>query len=398
MPWKECDAVSERMMFVSRLLNDERMSDLCREFNISRKTGYKIFERYRREGIEGLKDQCRAAKIRPNETSSGIQELLLDLKDEHPTWGAPKLKAYLENKYPTIKFPACSTIHVLLAKHDLVKKRKRRTTYKAAGTALRDVQSSNELWCTDFKGQFKMQNGKYCYPLTVTDQFSRYLLGCEGIEAINQFESIRIFEGIFREFGLPTAIRSDNGIPFGARSFFGISKLSVFWLRQDIKLERIEPGCPEQNGRHERMHRTLKDETTKPSATNLLTQQDKFEAFKEIFNKERPHQSLQNKTPASLYQKSTRSYQSLKEELTYPEMHQTCRVGAGGSIRLPNQKLLYVGEVFTGENVGIAAIDEDVWRVNFMTYELGYFNLNDHKLEIVSNPFLNSRPNLDSKV
>lgn len=398
MPWKECDAVSERMMFVSRLLNDERMSDLCREFGISRKTGYKIFERYKREGIEGLKDQCRAAKSRPNETPVGVQKMILDLKDEHQTWGAPKIKAHLENKHPTKKFPACSTIHVLLTKHDLVRKRKRRTTYKSRGTDLCDAQSSNELWCTDFKGQFRMQNGKYCYPLTITDQYSRYLLGCEGMEAINQFESIRIFEEVFSEYGLPVAIRSDNGVPFGSRSFFGISKLSVFWLKQGIKLERIKPGCPEQNGRHERMHRTLKDETTKPSATNLLTQQDKFESFKNIYNNERPHQALEMKTPASLYKKSSLFYQSIQDELCYPTMHQTCRVGAGGSIRLPNQKLLYLGEVFTNENVGIATVDEDVWRVNFMHYELGYFNLNDHKLEIVNNPFLSSGQKLDKEV
>lgn len=388
MPWKECDAVSERMVFVSRLLNDEKMSDLCREYGISRKTGYKIFARYKTEGLDGLKDQCRAPKSRPNETNSSIQKMILDLKDEHATWGAPKIKAYLEKRNPAQKFPACSTIHVLLVKNDLVLKRKRRSVFKSKGTDLGEVTESNALWCTDFKGQFRMGNGQYCYPLTITDQYSRYLIECEGMERINQAEVIRIFGEVFMEFGMPVAIRSDNGVPFGARSFFGVSKLSVFWLRHGIRLERIVPGHPEQNGRHERMHRTLKAEATKPPGSNLLTQQDKFEDFKEIYNNERPHQSLEMNTPNDLYKKSNRTFNPILEPLAYPTMDRTVRVGIGGSIRLPNTKLLYIGEVFTEENVGIKEVDESVWQVSFMNYDLGYFNLKDHKLEIAANPFL----------
>lgn len=392
MPWKECDAVSERMMFVSRLLNEEKMSDLCREFGISRKTGYKIFERYKHEGLDGLRDQCRAAKNRPNETPRKTQELILELKSEHPTWGAPKIKAYLEGKKPLRPMPACSTIHVLLTKHNLVTHRKRRSTYKSEGTDLEKVTAPNALWCTDFKGQFLMKNKQYCYPLTITDQYSRYLLGCEGLERISEVECRRIFEDIFEEFGVPDAIRSDNGVPFASKSYFGISKLSVFWLRLGIRIERSKPGCPQDNGRHERMHRTLKAETTKPPASNLLTQQDKFEAFKEVFNKERPHQALEMKTPASIYQKSLKPFVPPSEPLKYPSFDQTCRVGKGGAIRLPNKKLLYLGEVFIEEMVGIKKIDEDVWRVSFMDYELGFFNLTDHKLEIAANPFLIRTP------
>jgi transposase InsO family protein len=388
MPWKECDAMSERMMFVSRLLNEEKMSDLCREFGISRKTGYKIFERYKDEGLDGLKDQCRSAKSRPNETSKAVQKLILELKADHPTWGAPKIKAYLEGKQRAKQIPACSTIHVLLTKHNLVTHRKRRMSYKSTGTNLEEVTSPNALWCTDFKGQFLMKNRQYCYPLTITDQYSRYLLGCEGLERIDERECIHIFEEIFSEFGVPDAIRSDNGVPFASRSYFGISKLSVFWIRLGIRIERSKPGCPQDNGRHERMHRTLKQETTKPPGSNLLTQQDKFEVFKDLFNKERPHQALEMKTPSSLYRKSSKKFTPITRSLEYPEMDKTCLVGKGGAIRLPNRKLLYVGEVFIGENVGIKAIDEDVWRIDFMHHELGFFNLKDHKMEIAANPFL----------
>jgi transposase InsO family protein len=387
MPWKECDAVSERMHFVSRLLNEEKMADLCREFKISRKTGYKIFNRYKNEGLDGLKDQCRKPKKRPNQTSSVVTDLILDLRKDHSTWGAPKIKSYLEARHKKSLIPACSTIHVILKRHDLVVSKKRRTTYRSTGTDLEEVTDPNQLWCTDFKGQFRMGNASYCYPLTITDQFSRFLIECEGMSRISEVECLRVFEDIFCEYGIPDAIRSDNGVPFASRSFFGISKLSLFWARQGIRIERTQPGCPQQNGRHERMHRTLKAETTKPVGSNLLTQQEKFEIFKDLFNNERPHQALKMKPPASQYKKSKKKFIPIGP-LEYPGFDQTCRVRTDGTILLPNQKRLYVGEVFNEENLGIKKVEEDVWGLNFMNYELAFFNLHDPILEIVANPFL----------
>ena len=387
MPWRESDTVSERVQFISRLLNDEKMSDLCREFKISRKTGYKIFNRYVEEGVTGLKDQCRRPKKRPNETSRAVTELIVELRKDHPTWGAPKIKSVLETRHSKSQIPACSTIHMILKRHDLVISKKRRTIYKSAGTDLQEVTQPNQLWCTDYKGQFRMQNVQYCYPLTITDQHSRFLIECDGQERISEATCLRVFEDIFGEFGLPDAMRSDNGVPFASRSYFGMSKLSLFWVRQGIRIERTQPGCPQQNGRHERMHRTLKAETTKPASTNLLTQQEKFDAFKNVFNNERPHQALEMKPPASLYEKSKRKFIPL-EPLQYPKADQTCFVRSGGTILLPNHKILYVGEIFMDENLGITKIDEDVWKLQFMDFELAYFNLEDPKLEIAANPFL----------
>jgi transposase InsO family protein len=385
MPWRECDVVSERMIFISRLLSGETMTDLCEEFGVSRKTGYKIFKRYQAEGLQALNNQSRAPRNRPNKTPALIENAIIELREKHQTWGARKIKSVLERTRSGV--PACSTIQVILERHNLVKKMKPRRSFKPAGTDLRATTQANELWCVDFKGQFKMANQKYCYPLTTTDHMSRYLVGCEGFESISEEQCMDAFDELFKEFGLPQAIRTDNGVPFGSKSYFGISRLSLRWVRYGIKLERIKPGCPEQNGRHERMHRVLKAEATDPKE-NLLQQQELLESFREVYNHERPHEALEMKTPAQLYKKSPREMPTFLEPLCYPDHDETRRVSRDGSLRLAKRKRIYIGQPFIGENVGLKQVDDEVWKLTFMNYDLGFYDGKHPVIEIATNPFL----------
>lgn len=264
MPWKECDHMDERLRFVARLLEGEKMAAVCREFGISRKTGYKIFNRYKDIGLLGLEDRSRVPYRYSKKLPFQVEKTILRIKQEHPTWGAPKIRDKLIKDFPMIKLPAKSTIHAVLDRNGLVKRRKRRR-YRAKGTVLIDALAPNALWCADYKGQFMLGNKKYCYPLTITDYRSRFLLACEALDSTKEPAAFSVFKRAFKDFGLPAAIRTDNGVPFSnAHTLFGLSKLSVWWLRLGISIERIKPGNPQQNGRHERMHLTLKKETTKP--------------------------------------------------------------------------------------------------------------------------------------
>src|SRR5262245_6467533 len=297
MPWKEVTAVNERMQFVARLKAGERMTDLCQEYGISRKTGYKFEKRYKEHGPNGLYDFSRRPKRLARQISPGIQTAILELKREKPTWGAAKLQEVLQRRYPDMDLPVRSTIHDLLDRHGLVKKRSQRRRYHAYPTLRdEDIRAANQLWCADYKGQFRMRNARYCYPLTVSDFHSRYLLGCEAMASTQSESSKQGFEMIFREYGLPMRIRTDNGVPFSSRSVQGLSTLSAWWMRLGIQVERIHPGQPQQNGRHERMHRTLKGEILPGVAKNLLQQQEQLDRFREDlmkFTPISPEESLQ---------------------------------------------------------------------------------------------------------
>lgn len=263
MPWKECRVMDERMKFVARILDGEKMSELCREFGISRKTGYKIYSRYQECGLEALTDRSRRPVRYANQLPLQIEKCILSIKQDKPSWGAPKIRERIIRKYPDVKPPAKSTIHAVLDRHGLVVPRGRKRN-RAIGTALSEALNPNDLWCADYKGQFMLENKKYCYPLTITDQASRYLLSCEGLETTQEQYAITTFERVFKEYGLPRGIRTDNGVPFASpNSLFNLSRMSVWWLRLGIAIERSQPGCPQDNGRHERMHLTLKKETTK---------------------------------------------------------------------------------------------------------------------------------------
>jgi putative transposase len=277
MPWRECCKMDERLRFVARLLEGEKMAALCREFDISRKTGHKIFNRYRETGLEGLTDRSRRPYRQANRLPFQIEALILQLKKEHPTWGAPKIREKIKRRHNDIPLPAISTVHAVLDRHDLVD-RSRRPRYTAEGTQLSIPRRPNDLWCADYKGEFMLADKRYCYPLTITDCASRYLIACDALATTKEVYAFTVFERVFKDFGLPLAIRTDNGVPFSSRSaLFGLSKLSVWWLRLGIGIERIEPGKPQQNGRHERMHLTLKKEATKPPGKNFLQQQGKFD-------------------------------------------------------------------------------------------------------------------------
>src|SRR5256885_7717371 len=318
MPWKECSAVEERLRFVARLLEGEQMSEMCREFGISRKTGYKIYQRYKEHGFEALADRSRRPVHYANQLPPQVEAEIVKLKKDKPHWGARKIREKLVRRLRSeVRVPAISTVHAVLDRHDLVNHVVRRRQ-RANGTPLSEGRAPNDLWCSDFKGEFRLGNGKYCYPLTVTDHASRYLLMCEALDSTREETAFTAFERLFEEFGLPGVIRSDNGVPFASpNALFNLSKLAVWWLRLGINIERLKPGHPQQNGRHERMHLTLKKEATRPPAMNSLQQQAKFDDFVREFNRERPHEALGMKCPAELYAASARRYDGLPE-LTYP--------------------------------------------------------------------------------
>jgi transposase InsO family protein len=266
MPWKECSVMDERIRFVGRLLDGEGMSDVCRKFGISRKTGYKIFNRYKDDGLEALTGRSRRPVRYANQLPDPIERMIVRVKQDKPHWDARKIRELLVRRLAgDVRLPAKSTVHAVLDRHGLVKRAHLRRRFKAEGTELSQAATPNALWCTDFKGEFQLGDGRYCYPLTVTDQASRYLLICEALESTKEAPVIEAFVRLFKERGLPAAIRSDNGLPFASpNGLYNLSRLSVFWLRLGIMIERIKPGNPQQNGRHERMHRTLKTETTRP--------------------------------------------------------------------------------------------------------------------------------------
>src|SRR5512140_371989 len=314
MPWKESSVMDERMRFVIRLKDGDSMASLCREFGISRKTGYKIFERYEECGLEGLSDRTRRPFRYANQLPEQVEAAIVAAKREKPHWGARKIRERLLRRLPhAVKVPARSTIHAILDRHGLVSRARRSRTH-TEGTPLSEGLQPNALWSTDYKGEFMLGDRRYCYPLTVTDHASRYLLLCEAMESNAEKTAFTAFERLFKERGLPLAIRSDNGVPFASpNGLFNLSGLSVWWLRLGISIERIRPGHPQQNGRHERMHLTLKQEATRPAGANILQQQAKFDAFSEDFNQERPHEALRMKCPPQVYTPSPRPYQGIPE-------------------------------------------------------------------------------------
>ncbi|MGH6611576.1 MAG: IS481 family transposase [Burkholderiaceae bacterium] len=378
--------MDERLRFVARLLDGESMTHVCRQFGISRKTGYKILARYQQQGSEALSDRSRRPVRYANQLPHQIETLIVALKRDKPHWGARKIRELLVRRLDgDVRIPANSTVHAVLHRHGLVKPLRRRRAH-ATGTVLSAAAAPNDLWCADFKGEFKLGNGRYCYPLTVTDYASRFLLLCEALESTREATAISAFEQLFRERGLPSAIRSDNGVPFASpNALFNLSKLSVWWLRLGIGIERIRPGCPQQNGRHERMHLTLKQEATRPPGMNSLQQQDRFDAFVREFNTERPHEALAMLTPATQYACSTTPYRGLPA-LSYPLHDRDVLITACGRLCL-HRKRINVSHVLAGQRVGIKEIDDGIWLLSFMHYDLGYFDLEQKTLQPLDNPF-----------
>jgi transposase InsO family protein len=375
-----------RLRFVARLLEGEAMTDVCREFGVSRKTGYKIFDRYKEHGLEALTDRSRRPVRYANQLPPQIEQLIVACKREKPHWGARKVRELLVRRLDQdFRIPAKSTIHAVLHRHGLVKPLGR-PRHRATGTPLSAAQTPNGLWCADFKGEFKLGDGRYCCPLTVTDYASRYLLLCEALESTREDLAITAFEQLFQERGLPEAIRSDNGVPFASpNALFNLSKLSVWWLRLGVAIERIKPGNPQQNGRHERMHLTLKKEATRPPGINSLQQQARFDEFVKEFNEQRPHEAIDMKRPAELYTPSPRRYDGLPE-LAYPLHDRDLLVTACGRICM-HRKRVNVSTVLAGQRLGIKEVDEGIWIVSFMSYDLGFIDLEQKTLQPLDNPF-----------
>jgi putative transposase len=377
--------MDERIRFVARRLEGEKMAPLCAEFGISRKTGYKIFGEYKDHGLGALTDRSRRPHRQANRLPPAMEATIVRLKREYPGWGAPKIREKLRQQWTTTPhLPAISTVHAVLDRHGLVQRRRRRR--RATGTALSRPTEPNALWCADYKGEFMLGNHRYCYPLTITDFASRYLLTCEALSTTQEQFAFTVFERTFKAFGLPRVIRTDNGVPFASpHALYGLSKLSVWWLRLGIQIERSKPGHPQDNGRHERMHLTLKKEATKPAAANVLQQQARFDTFITQFNQERPHQALGMKVPADVYTRSARVYRGL-EDLTYPFHDQTIAVTHCGRICFKGRKV-NLSHVFAGQNVGVTQVGERIWLVTFMQYDLGYFDDETCRLEPIENPF-----------
>ena len=389
MPWKETCVMDERTRFIGRLLGGEKIAPLCREFGISRVTVHKIWNRYQEFGNSGLYNRSRTPHHHPNQTPIEVERLIVRLKTEKPSWGAPKIRELLLLKHSNLKAPSTSTIHCILERNDLVKKRRDRdrNQFKATASYLSNPTEPNDLWCTDFKGQFRMQNKEYCYPLTLSDYASRYLLLCESLSSTSEAPCFQYYEQVFKEYGLPLAIRSDNGVPFASgNSLWNLSKLSVWWIRLGIKIERIEPGNPQQNARHERMHRTLKLEATRPPRANLLQQQETFDNFKETFNCERPHEALSMKRPQDIYRKSPRPYLGLPD-IYYPGYDKKVLITACGRICIGRALKIHVSKSFANQPVGLKLVDTNIWQVDFMHYTLGFFDEESKKFSPTQDPF-----------
>lgn len=379
MPWKESHRLDQRMHFVARLEQGERMSELCREFGISRKTGYKIWRRVQAVGVTGLIDQRRTPGHIPHRTPDEVVVRIAKERRAHPTWGPRKLKAQLERQ--GVRTPAASTIGDILQRLGLIEERRRRRRRSASptGAGLIDAAEPNDVWCADYKGQFRLGDGSYCFPLTITDQFSRKILACEGMGAIDTDRACEVFEHVFDTFGLPRFIRTDNGVPFVTRGVGGLSALSVMWLRVGIERQRIAPGHPEQNGRHERMHLTLKVETTRPAARTLLQQQERFDTFVEEFNERRPHEALGQQTPDSVYRPSARRPEDI-EEPSYPFHDDTLLVNTMGAIHI-GKRSVFISRALIGTAVGVREEANDRWLVTVFDLDLGHVDLEKRLFE-----------------
>ena len=362
-----------KVEFVKRLKSGERMAELCREYGIHRQTGYEVLRAFEAGGIEGLLPRSRAPLCTPHKTPESVVKILVAGRKAHPTWGGKKLKHVLEAQHG-VKLPAPSTITDILKRKGLLEPRPYRRRFRPASglTGLREAAVPNALWCADYKGQFRLGDGSYCYPLTMTDQFSRKLLCCEGMAAINEDAACDAAVRTFRKYGLPDAIRTDNGVPFASTGLAGLSRLSVLWLRLGIELERITPGEPQENGRHERMHRTLKRDTARPAQPNLLRQQQRFDGFVEEFNDVRPHEALGLRPPSVVYQPSTRT---MPETLVTPDyvLHDDVLVvRANGSIRFRQKEHYHLTAALAGQAVGIREENDGRWLVTFMSLDLGH--------------------------
>lgn len=366
--------MNERVKFIAGFLEgNENFSELCERFGISRKQGYKWRERYESGGVEALNDRSRAPLHHPQVVAESVANLIVEARRRHPRWGPRKLLVILRRRYPTIEFPAASTVGDLLKKRGLIDRRRRRLRSAPYPDRLGGYEGPNAIWCADFKGHFPVE-GERCNPLTIMDGFSRYLLCCQSLKSTLTEPVQRTFERIFREYGLPDAIRTDNGPPFSSLAPGGLSRLAVWWIRLGIRPERIMPGRPDQNGRHERMHLTLKSETARPPRSSFRAQQRAFDSFRQEYNQQRPHEALGNDTPASRYKSSPKPFPNKLPELEYPSHMRVYHVQSNGVISIDGVQF-YVSNCVDEEYIGLEAVGDGCWKVYYGPIELGILDV-----------------------
>lgn len=374
MPWRTPDLVTLREEFVEQAMSGRHpVATLCNAYGISEKTGHKWLNRFKEEGRPGLSNRSRAPHESPQKISAEVRREILVLRERHPTWGPKKLRVVLRRRLPEKHWPAASSIGELLRREGCVQPQRRRSV--AAGlpidTGLTIASAVNDVWSTDFKGQFRLTNGELCYPLTAQDSFSRFLIGTTALSSTASLPVEIAFARHFEEYGLPKVIRSDNGVPFASSSAIGrLSKLSVWWIRLGIRPERIEPGEPQQNGTHERMHKTLKADATRPPSSSLSAQQLRFDRFRLEFNDERPHESLGQETPASCYLPSARAFPSRLPAFIYPAHYEVRAVSQSGAINFRARRF-QLSTALTNQEVGLEETDDDLWTVSFGPLMLG---------------------------
>jgi transposase InsO family protein len=380
MPWSETSCMEQRARFVLDALQGVfTMSELCDRYGVSRKTGYKWINRYHDNGVPGCGDRTRAPRAHPNATDPKLVARIVKLRRKQPDWGPITLHAVLCEEYPHTAWPCPSTIGEILKRNELIRKRRRRPARTAWRPARTKPDRPNRVWTADFKGQFRLGNGALCYPLTIADAFSRYLLVCRGLKGTALKPARRVFEETFQEFGLPDVIHTDNGVPFCAPgAALGLSSLSVWFLKLGIALERSRPGKPQDNGSHERMHRTLKQEVAQPPRRTESAQQRALNRFKATYNYKRPHHALQLKTPGSLYTASNRLYPADLPDPVYPAHFEQRRVTKIGVFTW-KQRQVFLTEALRGETLGFEHVADGVWSIFFTDVLLGRFNESEGK-------------------
>lgn len=382
MPWKELSVLDIKMEMITLWLSKEyTITELSTIYSVSRKTIYKWIERYNEQGVLGLKESSREPYNHPNATPEEIVKVILDKKRQKIGWGPKKILAKLRDEYPAIKWPADSTGNNILKRHGFVIPRKYRRHVPAYTEPFLGCDQSNKVWSADYKGQFRTGDGKLCYPLTITDNYSRYILCCKGLTHPTFNQTKPYFEWVFRQYGLPEAIRTDNGTPFAGSGLGGLSMLSVWFIKLGIKPERIKAGCPQQNGRHERMHRTLKQMTASPPGKDLTRQQIAFDCFIEEYNNERPHEALEQKPPSSVYSCSIRPYPVKIPSIEYNDDDTIRYVHTNGCIKW-NGGLFFLSDPLIGEYVKLKQIDKHLWEISYSSYPLGM--LDETKNKIIS--------------
>lgn len=379
MPWTVTTPMLERASFLDAAHSGlYSVAELARRHGISRKTAYKWLDRYREEGDTALIERSHAAHTRPHRTAAEVEALLIEARQKHPTWGPRKLIAYLRRRHEAT-LPAPSTVGAILKRAGLVLPKRRKRAVVHPGSAPLVTSAPGDVWCTDFKGEFLLGSGHYCYPLTVTDAHSRYLLCAHAMPSVRQEGVFPVYERLFRDHGLPTAIRTDNGVPFATQAIAGLSRLSVWWIRLGIEHHRIEPGRPTQNGRHERMHKTMKAEATKPPERTMTQQQVRFDAWQREYNHERPHEALSGNTPASAYAPSSRVMPDRVPEPEYPGHFEVRWVSSCGTIRF-NKHQLFVSVALKHEYVALEETGDGVWSLYFCDVLLGRLDERDYIL------------------